>query len=768
MAVERAFIVKLIADTKELTAGLEKVGVEAEKTLGSAMNKIAVASAAAFAGVAAFAFKSAEAAIADAAEQERLATTLQNVVGATDEAIAATEDYIAQQMRVTTFTDSEMRPALEALVRSTGDIASAQQLLAVAQDLAVGTGQPLVATAEALARAQQGNLRGLQALSPALRDNIKDGESFDNILKELTATFGGQAAAAAGTLQGQMTILRNRFGEVAESIGTALLPAIQFAADLLGKFATFAENNTGIIIGLGTAVAVFSGIIIAAAVSFKLYAGAAAVAAAANTAFGLSLSATGVGAIVVVIGLLVTAFITLMAKSEGFRNAVLGMINGIIGGIEGFINAFVGAINFVLEKLYDMRGILKLVGIDLSNLRPIGEVTFGRIGSAANAAAREINNVAIQTDLAAQRLAAANLQKGLVSVTQAQDNLAKTTARVNELRTQALKGGTSIDALNQALKDQSAAQQVLNTLLGDTAKKTGGASKATEDAKKPLEKYTEVLKSAQSASDSYERSTRRLRDAKKGLEKADADLRIAQEALTKAQQAGTPEEIADAQRAVAAAERNLTRGKFGAEQATFAVRDAEKKLAEVRANSESTAQDVREAEIALEEAKLRVKDQEDEQINTARTLDQARRNLRIATEGLREGDKELIPLKDAVTRAEEAQTRAAEAHTDAIKDQKTAVDEYRQALEDLAKAIANFPKAAARVGTDGLIPMVPTPAATGTSGVAGAAGSQPTPVIVNVTAGIGGNAYQVGKEIIEVLDQYTSVAGPLDTLMRVA
>jgi hypothetical protein len=41
-------------------------------------------------------------------------------------------------------------------------------------------------------------------------------------------------------------------------------------------------------------------------------------------------------------------------------------------------------------------------------------------------------------------------------------------------------------------------------------------------------------------------------------------------------------------------------------------------------------------------------------------------------------------------------------------------------------------------------------------------------VVVNVTAGIGGNAYQVGKEIIEVLDQYTSVAGPLDTLMRVA
>jgi hypothetical protein len=768
MAVERAFIVKLIADTKELTAGLNQVGVEAEKTLGSAMNKIALASAAAFAGIAAFAFKAGEAAIADAAEQEKLATTLRNVTGATDEAIAATEEYIANMARVTTFSDSEMRPALDQLVRATGDLTSAQELLGLAQDLAVGTGQPLIATAEALARAQAGNMRSLQALSPALRDNIKDGESFDAVLKELTATFGGQAAAAAGTLQGQMVILRNRFGEVVENIGTALLPAIEGLIGLFSNLATFAENNTGLILGLGVAMGVFTGVIVAAAVAMKVYATAAAIATAANTAFGLSLTATGVGAIVVVIGLLIGAFVTAMAKSEGFRNAVLGMLNSVIGGIELFVNSFIRAWNFVLEKIRQMGPALKLVGIDVSNLGPVGEVSFGRLGSAADDAAKKINNVAIQTDLAASRLAAANLQNGIVSVSQAQDKLAQTTARVNELRGQALKGGTSIDALNQALKDQQTAQSVLNTLLGKTTTATGGASRATAEVKTKAEQYTEVLKKAQGASDSYERSTRRLRDSKKSLEQADTNLAAAQEALTKAQQAGSPAEIADAQRALAAAERNVTRGKFGAEQATFAVRDAERKLAEVRASGESTAQDVREAEIALEEAKLRVKDQEDEQINTTRRLDEARRQLRIATEGLREGDKELIPLKDAVTRAEEEQTRAAEAHRDAVKEQTSAIEDYRKALEELNKTIANMPKVAGRIGQPGLVPIdgvvTPTPAA---SGMGPNPGGQ-TPVIVNVTAGIGGNAYQVGKEIIEVLDQYTSVAGPLDTLMRVA
>jgi hypothetical protein len=79
-----------------------------------------------------------------------------------------------------------------------------------------------------------------------------------------------------------------------------------------------------------------------------------------------------------------------------------------------------------------------------------------------------------------------------------------------------------------------------------------------------------------------------------------------------------------------------------------------------------------------------------------------------------------------------------------------------------------MPKVAGRIGQPGLVPIdgvvTPTPAAAGM----GPNPQAQTPVIVNVTAGIGGNAYQVGKEIIEVLDQYTSVAGPLDTLMRVA
>ena len=111
MAVERSFLVKLLADTSQMTKAFKDVGDEVDKNLGSTFNKVAIASAAAFAGLTAFAGKAAMAAAEDAAEQERLATSLRNVVGATDEAIVANEEYISSLASTTTFSDSELRPA---------------------------------------------------------------------------------------------------------------------------------------------------------------------------------------------------------------------------------------------------------------------------------------------------------------------------------------------------------------------------------------------------------------------------------------------------------------------------------------------------------------------------------------------------------------------------------------------------------------------------------------------------------------------------------
>lgn len=728
MAVERSFLVKLLADTSQMTKAFQSVGEDAEKNLGGSFNKIAIASAAAFAGLTAFAGKAAIEAANDAAEQEKLATSLRNVVGATDEAIASTEKFIEEQAKSTTFTDSEMRPALQSLVAATGDLVSAQQQLTLAQDIAAGTGRPLVDVADALAKANAGNMKSLQELSPSIRDNIKEGEGLSSVLQELANQFGGQAATQAGTLTGQMQMLKNQFGEVVEEIGKAFLPTLQGVVMLLQSVATLVGDNATAFSFLTVFLITTTGLIIALSAAMKIYTVMTTTATVATSAFGASLTATGIGAIVVLIGVLVAGLVIAAQKSEGFRKVLVEGVNQIIFGVEKLINTFIFLYNkVIIGAINGLSAALKYVGIDLGNLEELGYASFGGIGDAV--------------DGAASRVSIFNAQ---LAATQG-----------NLVRFQ-----SSILAENRARAASAGALDEYNKKINDMLKAQGGARKATEDAVKPLEAYTKILKGAQGASDSYERSTRRLRDAKKGLQDADTELLLAQEALTKAQQAGSAADIADAQRAVAAAERNVTRGKFDQEQSIFAVRDAERKLAEVRANSGSTAQDVREAEIALEEAKLAVKDGEDAQIETARRLETARRDLRIATEGLRDGDAELIPLKDAVTRAQEAQIKASEAHADAIRDEKDALTEYRIELDKLADAILEFPKVSARVGSPGLVPIVPeVPAGNGGTAGAAAAGG-PTEVNITVAGGVVNSAL-VGQEIYEYLRDYQRVYGEI-------
>jgi hypothetical protein len=571
----------------------------------------------------------------------------------------------------------------------------------------------------------------------------------------LSSTYGGFNEAARDTAEGALVALKNSFSGLRTAIGNQLIPAFEGMIVLLTKFIDFATRNADVLVALGAGFGVATGAIVAMSIALKVMAVAAAVAAAKLTLFGIALSATGIGAIVVVIGLLVSALVLAAMKSEGFRKVLVTLVNVAIAGFEMLVNAVIGVINSFIQWGNVVGDVVRFVGISLPRTATIGEVSFGRIKTSADKAAGAIKNVADQTDLAARRLAAANLETGLVSLSQAEDKLATSTARVNQLRAQIQKGPGSIEALNQALKDQSAAQSVVNSILGDTAKKTGGASRATAEAIKPLDAYTKVLKSAQGASDSYSRAQRGVRDSQRSLQKANEDLMAAQKALLEAQQGGSSGEIGDAQRALAAAERGVTRSKFASEQSIFAVGDAERKLAAVRADAESTAQDIREAEIALAEAKLRVVDQEDEQISSTRTLEAAQRDLRIATEGLREGDAELVPFQKAVTDAQLALTKAHEQNTDAIKAETDAVEDYRKELDLLATAILDFPKVAARIGSPDLVPIVPTPAAGG--GFNGGNGQRimPDKVDITVTFAIV-NPLQVAQEIQDYLDQLGS------------
>lgn len=174
------------ADFDQLKQGVKGAQNEVEG-FGSKMGGFAKKAGAAFAvaGAAAAAYAGVllvdgvKSAIEDEAAQAKLATTLQNVTGATDAQIKATEDYITQTALANGITDDKLRPSLDRLVRSTKDVEEAQRLQTLALDIAAGTGKDLSAVSEALAKAHDGNLGALKKLGVGIDENIIKSKNFD-------------------------------------------------------------------------------------------------------------------------------------------------------------------------------------------------------------------------------------------------------------------------------------------------------------------------------------------------------------------------------------------------------------------------------------------------------------------------------------------------------------------------------------------------------------------------------------------------------------
>ena len=238
---------------------LETVGEKAQ----FAIKKAAIPAAAAITAVAGALGLAAKAAAEDEQQQAILANTMQNVVGATDATVAATEDMISAMSRATGTADSELRPAFAALLVGTKNVGEATSALGLAQDISIATGTDLVTVSDALAKAYAGNMKGLQALSPEMKGLIKEGASLEVVMMALADNFGGASAASAKTAAGQFKILKNSLDETKESIGAALLPALQTVLPYLQRFADWAQRNPQAFLYVAGTIAAISTAILA-------------------------------------------------------------------------------------------------------------------------------------------------------------------------------------------------------------------------------------------------------------------------------------------------------------------------------------------------------------------------------------------------------------------------------------------------------------------------------------------------------------------------
>jgi hypothetical protein len=338
---------------------LETVGEKAQ----FAIKKAAIPAAAAITAVAGALGLAAKAAAEDEQQQAILANTMQNVVGATDATVAATEDMISAMSRATGTADSELRPAFAALLTGTKNVGEATDALALAQDIAISTGSDLGSVSDALAKAYAGNMKGLQALSPEMKGMIADGADLDDVMLALNDNFGGAAARSAETAAGKFKILKNSLAETQEAIGAALLPALQTVLPYLQAMADWAQKNPK---------------------AFLVIAGTISSIAAAIMAVNIAMALNPFGLIAIGIGALIVALTFAYTKFEGFRNVVNYVVQSTIDAFEIMANAFISAINIIIRGM-------NLIN-PFADIPSLSSISLGNIGSknaTSGGAARE-------------------------------------------------------------------------------------------------------------------------------------------------------------------------------------------------------------------------------------------------------------------------------------------------------------------------------------------------------------------------------------------
>jgi hypothetical protein len=199
--------------------------------MNAAWAAVGPAAAAAGLAVAGFAVKlgvdAVQAAIDEQGEIEKLNTALKNIGFA--EATGDVEAFIAAQAAASTFSDSDLRPALVNLATSTQSVTDAQALLTLAMDASIGSGKSLDTVTTALEKAYNGNTTSLGKMFPALDKNKLATEGMDYATRELAALYAGQASAAADTWKGKLGNLTEAFGELQESFGAGFLKGLDDA-----------------------------------------------------------------------------------------------------------------------------------------------------------------------------------------------------------------------------------------------------------------------------------------------------------------------------------------------------------------------------------------------------------------------------------------------------------------------------------------------------------------------------------------------------------
>jgi hypothetical protein len=152
------------------------------------------------------------------------------------------DDFANSIQRTTRFSDEMAREGLTQMLQYTSDVEQGMNGVRLAMDMSTQTGMDFNSTSRYIGMAMAGNVEMLGRWIPELRDlegklgaDATAAEKAQYALGILNEKFAGAAEKDLNTYAGQLANLKNKFDDLKESAGRALLPIAQFGLSLLKR-----------------------------------------------------------------------------------------------------------------------------------------------------------------------------------------------------------------------------------------------------------------------------------------------------------------------------------------------------------------------------------------------------------------------------------------------------------------------------------------------------------------------------------------------------
>jgi hypothetical protein len=660
------------------------------------------------------------------AQTQQVVNRLTELASAQQMQLGVDEDVIkATQTKLLTFKN------LAATADEVGS--SFDRATMAALDLAAAGFGEAAQNATQLGKALQDPIKGITALAragvtfteqekakiAALTRSGKILEAQDELLKAIEGQVGGTAKASAKATDR----IALAFGEVAESLGSVLLPYFE-------RLATFVETTVVPYMeelakvigedGLGAAIKIVGGDIlefignmgalgntvyglVAAFIALKAATMAYNVVIGLATALGIAFNAANPFAwIAAAIAVVVVAIIAMYVKFQWFRDGVNAIINAIIASLESWINLFIKINNTILDVFNVLIRAANMFGADIAEIGPIAEVSFGRVGAAADKTKRAIGAMGDRmTALAASFGVAGSSADDSKNKFSGVGATVKTVAdKLKDYREAVLKTVDANKSLADATQGVLDAQQKVIDAGNDITDSLRKLDKAGRDVTKAIAGVAKAQENTAQAQTDYRKSVDATVKAQTKLSTATLEVQKAQDAFNQAVNGygASSKQGKDAQRTLSEAQRDAERSTYDAEKAQYDLIAAEAELAAVRSDATSTPQLIREAEIALAEAKLDLIeaqiDQTDSQVavtDATDKYDQMLNGVKADSEIYKDLLDQLNEAKATEQAAIEGVTEARIAEQDALKGIAEALDaeaEAAQGVEDAKYAQA--------------------------------------------------------------------------------